>query len=214
LYVVLGDKKVQPKSKQKRTQNINLDTMRKSVPLKSFTIGAASLLLGACGTDDVASIYLDAEECSADNPSFSAACETTYQAALEEAKETGPKYESLADCEYDFGDGVCEQQQASSGSFFMPLMAGYMLGNLMSGSRRYTPMYTSNSGNSPLRNRWFTSDGRDVGKYDLNKRNKYRVSDSFFKKRPTTTSTLKRGGFGNIARATSSRTAASKGWGG
>lgn len=204
----------QQNNMQKRTKYINLHAMRKAAPIKSFTIGAASLLLGACGTDDAASIYLDADDCSNDNPSFSAACETTYQAALEEAKETSPKYETQADCEYDFGEGVCERQNASSGSFFMPLMAGYMLGNLMSGSRRYTPMYTSNSRNSPLRNRWFTSDGRDVGNYDLKNRKKYRVRDSFFNKRPTTTSTLKRGGFGNIARATSSRVAASKGWGG
>lgn len=201
-------------SNQKRSKNINLNAMRKVNPLKPIALGAATFMLGACGTDDVASIYIDADDCSSDNPSFSAECQATYEAALQDAQDTGPKYETQADCEYDFGANACQQQNTSQGSFFMPLMAGYMLGNLMSGSRRYTPMYTSNSRNSPLRNRWFTSNGQNVGKYSTSGNQKYRVRQSFFNKRPTTTSALKRGGFGNIARATSSRTAASKGWGG
>ena len=50
-----------------------------------------------------------------------------------------PKYTSQADCEADFGAEKCElapQRTTSGGSVFMPLMAGYMMGSMLSGGGR------------------------------------------------------------------------------
>ncbi|MGB3726014.1 MAG: DUF1190 domain-containing protein [Glaciecola sp.] len=205
-------------SKSKRSQFINLAAMRKTVSIKPLAFGAATLMLGACSSqNEEASIYIDANDCSNTNPNFNALCETTYQQALEEAEDTGPKYNTLNDCEYDFGANQCAEEEGFFGNYYMPLMAGYMVGNMLGGSKRYTPMYTSKSRFSPLKGRWFTADGMDVGDYDVDfkKKKKYKVKRGFFAKRPTTTSTIRRGGFGNIARATASRTrSSSKGWGG
>jgi uncharacterized protein YgiB involved in biofilm formation len=75
-----------------------------------------------------------------------AECTTAYTNALKEAERTAPKYASREDCVAEFGEGQCQQNAAqagtapenqaqaqSSGSFWMPLMAGYMMGRLMGG---------------------------------------------------------------------------------
>jgi uncharacterized protein YgiB involved in biofilm formation len=48
--------------------------------------------------------------------------------------QVAPKYASRSECETDFGAGQCEaapQQQASGSSFFMPMMMGYMAGQML-----------------------------------------------------------------------------------
>ena len=103
----------------------------------------------------------------------------------------------------------------SSGSFFMPFMAGYMVSSLLSPNRYYSqPLYTSYSYNSPFRSRWITADGY-VFDGDIRKR-KYRVNKDVYKPKPTVNRTMKRGGFGSSVRAKSSWGSSSRkgGWGG
>ncbi len=92
-------------------------------------------------------LYQNADDCSAANPGKSAECTTAYNNALKEAELTTPKYATREDCVAEFGEGQCQQApaqagmapenqaqaQQSSGSFWMPLMAGYMMGRLMGG---------------------------------------------------------------------------------
>lgn len=188
---------------QKRSKNINLGNMRKAFAAKPLAIGVASIFLAACGgSREQAVIYNTVDDCVEDNPEQSQACQLAYQQALEEAERTGPKYASQRMCEDEFGRNQCYYADTQSGSFFMPLMAGYMLGNLMSSGRYYSqPMYTSYSPYSPLRYRWMTADGYDYG--DL--RRKYvRTRSDTFKPKPTVNRTIQRGGFGSSVRAKSS----------
>lgn len=189
-------------SHQKRSKTINLSKMRKAFSAKPLALGVASVFLSACGGNDQAVVYRTVDECKTDNPEQAQACELAYQEALEEAQRTGPKYATQAVCENEFGYNQCYQANTNSGSFFMPLMAGYMLGNLMSSGRYYSqPMYTSYSRYSPLRYRWMTADGYDYG--DM--RRKYvRTNSSTFKPKPAVNRTIKRGGFGSSVRAKSS----------
>ncbi len=93
------------------------------------------------------SLYQNADDCSAPNTGKSAECTTAYNNALKEAERTAPKYATREDCVAEFGEGQCQQApaqarmapenqaqaQQSSGIFWMPLMAGYMMGRLMGG---------------------------------------------------------------------------------
>lgn len=190
------------RSSQKRTQHINLNAMRKAFAAKPLALGIASIFLTACGGNrDQAAIYNNVDDCIQDNPEQSQACQAAYREALTEAERTGPKYANQRLCEDEFGRNQCYQAQTGSGSFFMPLMAGFMLGNMMSSGRYYSqPMYTSYSPYSPLRYRWMTADGYDYG--DM--RRKYvRTRSDTFKPKPTVNRTLKRGGFGSSVRAKS-----------
>jgi uncharacterized protein YgiB involved in biofilm formation len=210
----INQEKCSTVSQQKRTKSIDLRAMRKSFSIKPLAIGVAGVLLSACSTNkEEAVVYNTLDDCISENPNAAAQCETAYQSALDEAARTGPKYNSSSDCEYEFGPNQCQQVRTSSGSFFMPFMAGYMVSSLLSPRPYYQPMFTSYSRNSSYRYRWIGADGRDFG--SLNKK-RYRVSPSVFDKKPAVTRTMSRGGFGSSVRAKSSwgSRSSSKGWGG
>lgn len=200
---------------RKRSAHINLNRMRKHFSPKPLAIGVASVFLAACSSDrQDAVVYNNADDCAQDNPEQRQACETAYQQALAEAERTGPKYSTQSDCESEFGSNQCRYVNNSSGSFFMPFMAGYMVSNLLSPNRyMYQPLFSSYSPYSPYRYRWMTADGLDYG--DIRKR-KYRVRPDAFKAKPSATRTIKRGGFGSSVRAKSSWGSKSgkSGWGG
>ena len=53
-----------------------------------------------------------------------------------------PRFGRKQQCEQEFGAGNCEsRQEAGGGSFFMPMMMGYMMGNMMGGNRFSQPVY-------------------------------------------------------------------------
>lgn len=103
------------------------------------------------------SLYQNADDCSAANPGKAAECTTAYTNAVKEAERTAPKYATREDCVAEFGEGQCQQtpaqagvapenqaQAQSSGSFWMPLMAGYMMGRLMGGGMaQQQPLFSS-----------------------------------------------------------------------
>ncbi|MFG6080334.1 DUF1190 domain-containing protein [Paracoccus litorisediminis] len=87
-------------------------------------------------------------------------CMNDWEAAKAEHVKNAPRFASLAQCEAEFGTGNCAApaspgsaagQVVASGnsgeSSFMPMMMGYMLGSMMSGSRHSAyPAYSSASG--------------------------------------------------------------------
>ena len=115
------------------------------------------MLAGCEQNDETVSLYQNADDC-ASATGKAAECTTAYNNALKEAERTAPKYASREDCVAEFGEGQCQQapaqagmapenraQAQSSGSFWMPLMAGYMMGRLMSGGAGYQqqPLFSS-----------------------------------------------------------------------
>src|SRR5262245_58763935 len=118
--------------------------MKRSRVVRLALLGSASALaLAACD---------EAKDPLADNKSFfqdpaqcarvydAETCKTAFATAEEEHRKTAPKFANREECEEKFGVGNCQWGQAqagqasSGGGFFMPLMMGYMMGNLMSGS--------------------------------------------------------------------------------
>lgn len=89
---------------------------------------------------------------------------TTCDTALASAAANTPKFSTQAQCEAQFGAGQCNSQTSGGSSWFMPALAGFMIGNMLSNSgsssayyrgrdderRRssyaYTPVYRSASG--------------------------------------------------------------------
>jgi len=111
-------------------------------------VPTATLLLAGCGAEEPVetAVYQNAEECAAFyNPP--AECNAEFAKAQELHAQVAPKYQSKTECETDFGVGNCEtpataavstdpnapvqqQQQASSG-FFMPMMMGFLAGQML-----------------------------------------------------------------------------------
>lgn len=202
----------------KRTKRIDLDAMRKAPRLYPSALAlSVSMALVGCGSD-TGKIYKTVSECAADNPGNTSLCETAYQNSLNEAERSGPKYKTKSDCSSDFDRSQCVSH--SNGSWFAPMMAGFMIGNLLDQRRGYAyqPIYTSYRYGSPLYGTWHSTDGMSYGSTS------YRTvstNSNTFKSKPAVSRTISRGGFGSVAKAKASWSSARSssggfkgGWGG
>jgi uncharacterized protein YgiB involved in biofilm formation len=140
-------------------------------------------------------------------------CETAYKAALADEGTSAPRYDARATCEEVYGAGQCVPRSAQGGSFWGPLVTGFVVGRMLDGGWRGTGLYR---------------DGRDGGYYtgyggrlDQDFRTgRTRIGSNgidppaAIKQAPpkiqTRTSVLSRGGFGGRMSASSS----SGRWGG
>lgn len=190
----------------KRTQQINLSAFRKGcrmAPL-ALAIGAAFALAGCEQADEKVSMYQNADDCTNANPSNAAQCKAAYTEAQKEAARTAPKYASREDCVAEFGEGQCTQTPAQagavaqpheSGSFWMPLMAGYMMGRMMGGgSYAQQPLFTSRAPGNPANGQFVDASGRNYGAATPGRT--VTVPKSALAPKPATTRTTTRGGFG------------------
>lgn len=94
---------------------------------------AATLLLAGCGEQQQeVHVFHNAEECAAFyHPP--AECQAEFERAEALHTQVAPRYQNQFECEADFGAGQCETapERHQSGSFFMPMMMGYMAGQMM-----------------------------------------------------------------------------------
>lgn len=202
----------------KRTKNINKDTFRKSwrsyrVAPVALAISAVFMLAGCEQADETVSLYKNADDCSTSNPSMSEQCTTAYNNALKEAEKTAPKYATREDCVAEFGEAQCTQAPAqagmaaesqSSGSMWMPLMAGYMMGRMMSGGGyAQQPLFSSKNAASPASGKFVDASGKSYGPATAGGRS-MTVPKTAMAPKPAVTNTVTRGGFGeSVAKQTS-----------
>jgi uncharacterized protein YgiB involved in biofilm formation len=201
----------------KRTRRLSLTTL----------MAAGGVSLVACGdgpTDNVqienqgkavdAWAYQSLQECKDKNEIPDEACDTAQKAALADEGK-GPKYDEKATCEDIYGPGQCVPRSASSGSgsFWGPLVAGFVVGRMLDGGWGGRGMYRD------YRDGGFysTSGGRVWTDYSTGRT---RIGQRGFdppealgpQKVQTRSSVISRGGFGGRM---SSRSYASGGkWGG
>ena len=125
--------------------------MKKSRSVRLVLMGGASLALAACGDDGVPQdgrFFATAEECAVTRND--AECKSAKAESERIHAAEAPRFTRKQECEAEFGAGNCETREASgAGSYFMPIMAGYMLGNLLGGNRFNQPVYRG-PGNSAV----------------------------------------------------------------
>jgi uncharacterized protein YgiB involved in biofilm formation len=104
--------------------------MKRSRTIRLVLMGGAGFALAACdqAPPPDARFFVDTTACAEVHD------EATCRKALAESEATfaaeAPRYSRKEECEAEFGAGNCETRQSGSmGSFFMPMMMGYMLGN-------------------------------------------------------------------------------------
>jgi uncharacterized protein YgiB involved in biofilm formation len=142
-----------------------MSTRRKrsaSLTLTTMLAGAASMNLAACGDqppapaqwgqDSVAQgeqvqafRYASLEACKTANEVPDAECDSGWAAAQKDAEASAPRYRDRSTCEDVYGQGNCVPRQSAGGSFFMPLLTGFVIGQMFDGfGNRYyrgTGMY-------------------------------------------------------------------------
>lgn len=170
-------------------------------------LGAASFALAGCREEEVdAQAFPNLQAChdAASNGGMftTAECDTAFAEAEALHVETAPRYDSLAVCEEQHGEGACGSEAAAtsggSGSIFMPLLMGYLLGNMLGGRGMAAsqPLYRTPDG------RFTNATGAST--YSSNT-GRAKLGSSMFSKPPTTmgqapmtkASTMSRGGFGS-----------------
>ncbi|MBP2195200.1 DUF1190 family protein [Pantoea cypripedii] len=194
----------------KRTKNIRHAAFRKSWQARHLTpvalaVTAVFMLAGCEQSDETVSLYQNADDCAKANPSQSAQCTTAYNNAKKEAERTAPKYATREDCVAEFGENQCQQAPAQagtnaeaqqSGSFWMPLMAGYMMGRMMGGGAGFAqqPLFSPKTPNSPANGQFVDASGKNYGTATSGRT--MNVPKTAMAPKPATTSTITRGGFG------------------
>ncbi|PLV60804.1 DUF1190 family protein [Erwinia sp. E602] len=197
----------------KRTKQINHASFRKSWSARHLTpvalaVTAVIMLAGCEQADETVSMYQNADDCSKANPGQGAQCTTAFNQAKVEAEKTAPKYASREDCVAEFGEGQCQQtapaqagvgttnaENQSSGSFWMPLMAGYMMGRMMSGgATQQQPLFSPKAAGSPAAGQYVDASGKSYGAATPGRT--ATVPKSAMAPKPATTTTTTRGGFG------------------
>ncbi|WP_075186905.1 DUF1190 domain-containing protein [Teredinibacter haidensis] len=202
----------------KRSKNISLDFMRKvsakKIPIvRPLALAIAAITLAGCSSKEDVQVVNSVDDCISRTKLSAEQCEAAYQRALIEAERTGPKYTSQRNCESEFGSGQCRQ----SNGVFMPMMAGYMIGSMMSRNDYsrgsiFNPVYRYNRPFSSYNDRLMTADGKVIGRAG---QSSYKVGKSNLRAKPSATRTMSRGGFGSVASAKSSWGGGkSRGWGG
>ena len=198
----------------KRSKHVYLNKKPQSLKrgVQVSAVAAGAYMLSGCGSSETAHIYENAQECTYYNPSHGKRCEAAYQRALQEWQDTAPRYRSIDDCVYDFGFRQCEEYRP----YFIPLMAGFMLGNNYQtydddfdlDFDRPKPLTSSRNKGSSAYGRWVGANGTlfgsssksqvKVGKSTFNS-SSYKSSsykNSSYKNTKGSAKVLGRGGFG------------------
>jgi uncharacterized protein YgiB involved in biofilm formation len=195
-------------STRKRSTSLHLTTM---------LAGAASLTLAGCddpgagaqagwdpnrGEQVEAFSYKSLEECKAANEVSDQQCDTSWATAQKDDQKNAPRYEARASCEDVYGAGNCvPRSEQGGGSFFTPLLTGFVIGRMLDGGGGYyrgTGLYRGNDGG--YYSTWGGRLGRDYGTgRTVITRESIDPPDTIRNAPPkvqTRTSVVSRGGFG------------------
>lgn len=105
--------------------------MKKSKVIRLVLLGSTGLTLAACtqSPPSDATFFSKVEDCIP--VKGEAACRDGFAKSEGSWAADAPRFNKKEQCEAEFGAGNCETREprAGSGSFFMPMMMGYMMGN-------------------------------------------------------------------------------------
>lgn len=184
--------------------------MKRSRVLPLIALGGASLALVGCESQQQALVFENVEQCVQSLELPDAACQAEYDKALAAHQNTAPRFYDQKSCEEDFGIGRCSSYSNSGQSFFIPLMAGYMLASVVNSGSNYRyggygstyaqPLYRTRSD--------FGSNYRTADNYQISSNGGKSSIPQSVSAPQTRAVTMSRSGFGSTASARGG------GWGG
>lgn len=176
-------------------------------------VPVATLLLAGCGEEsEQAMVFSDPSECSAAGLNDTTQCDADYAAAQALHPQVAPKYLNKEECETDFGAGQCEtapQQTAQGGSVFMPMMMGFLAGQMMNrgGSNLQQPAAAGAGSKVPTQPLYKSRDDRGTFRTATNTPVAKGIGPITLKPsqvKPQVGQVVRRGGFGQQAAARNS----------
>ncbi|CAK0751895.1 exported hypothetical protein [Azospirillaceae bacterium] len=130
--------------------------MKRSSRIRLLLMGSTAFALAACGDDtEQAGVYASVADCVAGGVYTEQYCRTSFDQASERHPEVAPRYSAKTECEADFGPDRCDYRpvrtaDGGSGSFWMPLMAGFLVGQVLNNRSSWSePLYRPNMAPPP-----------------------------------------------------------------
>jgi len=151
--------------------------MKRSRSIQLVLMGTVPLLLSACDPPappaapppQAAVAYQGLTQCISDGKVSADICEKAYADAVQAQYRDGPRFDSLDDCQAQYGYDQCHHVQTASGGWFMPALAGFMVGRAL-GNHGFNYGYGYGGGfGQPLyqyrgdRAQWRTATGAPFG---------------------------------------------------
>ena len=93
------------------------------------------------GQQVAAFAYPTVEACLTANDMSDDACRDAALAAIKDHEAAAPRYDARDTCEDVYGAGQCVPRSAQGGSFFSPLLTGFVVGQMLNGGFRGTGLY-------------------------------------------------------------------------
>lgn len=154
-----------------------------------------------------ASSFASLDECKSSGDFTADQCQTAYDEAQKASAENAPKFSDRESCEERYGVDQCvpRSQANGGGSFFTPLLTGFIIGqaleNMSNNRYRGAPMYRDRDGN------YYSGSGYPVSRDYLSGRSRVRRDSFDAPSRYETparvqsrSSVISRGGFGGGSR--------------
>jgi uncharacterized protein YgiB involved in biofilm formation len=122
----------------------------RTLVLTSLMAGAGVSLTACDGADSVgkpveAVSYTSVAECRAAGALPADQCEAAYKQAQTDNEKVAPRFADRQTCEEQYGAAQCAPRE--NGSFFTPLLTGFIVGQMMGGGGfRGAPMYRDRNG--------------------------------------------------------------------
>ena len=112
--------------------------MKRSRSIELALMGTVPLLLAACDQpspiqqQQSALLYQNLQQCVSAGQVSVDICEKAYADAVQAQFQNAPRFGSLADCEARFGYDQCHPVENGSGHWFVPALAGFLVGRALS----------------------------------------------------------------------------------
>jgi uncharacterized protein YgiB involved in biofilm formation len=146
----------QPQSRLKRSRSLTLTTLMAgaAVSITACDNSPAATQWGdppaaESGRAVEARTFTSLDECKASGDFTAQQCETTLAQAQKDSAENAPKFTDQQSCEERYGVDQCVPRSSQGGgSFFTPLLTGFIIGQAMNnmGGYRGAPMYRDRDG--------------------------------------------------------------------
>lgn len=148
--------------------------------------------------------YTSLADCQAADDMTDAQCQTAFDEAKAETARNGPRYATQAECEGQWGPDQCQPLNHAGGSFFGPLVTGFVVGQMLSGGgyRGSAPLYRDRDGQySNGHGGGYISRDYRTGRTVANGREYDAVARQAPTRVQSRTTVVSRGGFGGGGRA-------------
>lgn len=172
--------------------------MKRSKTASLIVMGTLPLLLSACSPAESSKqgFYTSVDSC-ASSMGDRGACQQAFDSAQSQAAQDAPRYANREECLAQHPEGDCQQQTRAGHSYFMPMMAGFLIGQMMRGPTpaglQSAPAFRDNHGG------WLQPRPGTAGGSPYNARPSQALAP--LAATPDRAPTVQRGGFGGSSRS-------------